>query len=187
VPGAPTANNAWFSGQLEFGGKLAFFFMPNLGEPSAQLWITDGTTSTQRLAAFSLPAVAYYPPVGDPSILFGGKLYFSIGDNLWRSDGTPAGTASVVALPPLSVTPGPPPSPSSLKFFATLGGTLFVVMREAEVWRVDGDAAQRVAIDPGVWKISAFEATPSRIYYAGSRLDPDFTAPTLRALTCEDH
>jgi hypothetical protein len=176
VPGAPATDEGQPYAVSELGGKLVFFFRPHPGESAGELWITDGTANTQRLAAFDEVDTSR---TSIPRMVYGGRLFFFIGKELWRSDGTPAGTAPILTLPPPADAPDADP-----RFLGALDGTLLVVVGLADVWRVDGDA-QRVAIDPKVSAVYPSAAAPSRIYYSASLSEPGSLA-TLRALTCEE-
>jgi ELWxxDGT repeat protein len=187
VPGAPTERPAnWnyppdpgsmFGTMADAGGRLAFFFIPNIREPKGELWVADGTAAgTQRLATFS-PADSYsWQNV--PYVLLGNTLYLGIEDVLWKTDGTLAGTGPVVALGPLGG--------GDIREFASLSGVLFV-QTDSRLWRVDGDSAQQVPIDPSVVAVRALVATPSRIYYGAVQNRDYFRfSATVRSLTCED-
>ena len=112
-------------------GNLAFFWAPE--EEQWHLWRTDDDGN-----ALDLAPVSVFLPVGTlpPLVPFAGKVYFSIGGSVFRSDGTREGT---VAATELAL-----PSPSDLG--GTAGGLLFflssgVAAEPSSVWASDGTAA----------------------------------------------
>jgi ELWxxDGT repeat protein len=100
---------------------------------SGELWTSDGTTGTKRLGQFGVNSM----------IAYDGALYFTIhqtgiGDELWKSDGTVAGTIRVTTIPSSSydIQPGA---------FAIVDGMLYFNAKDSahgvELWRSDGTAA----------------------------------------------
>lgn len=112
---------------------------------SSGLWKTDGTAAGTVLVAVTGPT-GYPAPWG--LTVFDGHLYFTaddgvVGEELWRSDGTPGGTSLLVDIyPGLDSS-----SPSSLH---TAGGLLYFVAEDPttgrELWRTDGSPSGTVQI-----------------------------------------
>lgn len=122
---------------VPFGDELAVFVAG--ADRAYSLWMSDGTRSGTRLVkdGFVEPDTWSYPFVADdtssyalsffgPATVVGESLYFSAdggdgaGRELWRSDGTAAGTQRVADL-----VPGSTPSHPS-KFSAVGRGLVFV-------------------------------------------------------------
>jgi ELWxxDGT repeat protein len=161
-------------------------FFAHIGENSAQLWRSDGTTAgTFMVREFheeTGPATGAMDAIGS-MIAFGGKLFLSAdegglhGTELWRSDGTVAGTTLVKEINEneeelVGVPPGEPGAlfrpigsqPHSfeiynglLYFFATTVtyeplGNNYGYEEETELWRTDGTSdgtVQAVEVHPG--------------------------------------
>ncbi|MCA8975859.1 MAG: hypothetical protein KDC98_14150 [Planctomycetes bacterium] len=113
-----------------------------------ELWSSDGTTAgTSILVDINPgPGFGYGRKVIDAAES-GGQLFFApidpaIGQELWRTDGTPGGTVLVRDL-----LPGP--ASSAPRGFLRHGSFVFFVADSAsqtELWRSDGTAAGTVAI-----------------------------------------
>jgi ELWxxDGT repeat protein len=126
------------------------FFTATDGTSSSNLWRSDGTpTGTFRIenvnAAGPSGGVQCARSPLSQLVDFGGTLFFAgtandgTGDlELWRSDGTEAGTFRVK-----DIFPGP--NPSSPYCFVDAGGTLFFGASDGtagqELWRTDGTEA----------------------------------------------
>ena len=121
------------------------FFRAFMGYPSGiQLWKTDGsadgTVQVSTAGSWASGADPY------PMIPAGEDLYFFVddgahGNELWRSDGTPAGTAMVKDIHP---TAGQRWEFGSEDRFAFAGDLLFFMADDGvhgeELWRSDGTA-----------------------------------------------
>ncbi|MBO0697984.1 MAG: autotransporter-associated beta strand repeat-containing protein, partial [Zavarzinella sp.] len=141
------------SGFTDVGGIA--YFGADSGQTGRELWRSDGTSAGTFLLKDIQPNVGF--PIGsDPDELtnVGGTLFFSARDSvsgreLWKSDGTAAGTVRVK-----DINPGPGDSgPTSL---TNVGGTLFFSATDdsgdTELWKSDGTAAGTVRvkdINPG--------------------------------------
>jgi ELWxxDGT repeat protein len=118
---------------VPFGGRL--FFLGSDNDGPLDLWSTDGTSAGTSRAA-DLPAGSFGPFFLTTG---GNRLYFNLTDvpyapdaQLWKSDGTQAGTVLVKEHLPTLRNP------------AAAGGTLFFVDSTSgtgyEVWQTDGTA-----------------------------------------------
>ncbi|MFO0911573.1 MAG: dockerin type I domain-containing protein [Pirellulales bacterium] len=112
---------------------------------AAQLetWITDGTAEgTVRLAAWKLPPNTSYSPDLISYYRYGSQVYFNFPDSihgteLWRTDGTPAGTRLL-----WDITPGKDSSQPGE--FATLSNRLYFFASTysgRQLYSTDGTAA----------------------------------------------
>ena len=125
----------------ELNGVL--YFRANDGATGYELWRSDGTSGGTTRVKDINPGPDWGSGsvgLGSPLVVHGGQLFFlagdaSTGDELWRSDGTEAGTVLVKDIWP-GTTSGRPTS------FVTLGDALYFVAREpntrSELWRSDG-------------------------------------------------
>ena len=135
------------------GGMVALgpwvYFFADDGVRGFELWRTDGTTARTELVADICPGSCdglpgryggarsrrFATPLGD-------ELYFTGNDGthgweLWRTDGTPAGTSMVVDLWPGGYGTGP-------LELTVLDGVLYFSTADAgpaRLWRSDGSAA----------------------------------------------
>lgn len=142
------------------GGKL--FFTRNAASPSDgfRLWVSDGTAKgTKNLSPFALPpthayfAVGNVPPQSAVKLAaYRGVLYYANDDplhgvELWRSDGTVAGTKRLA-----DINPGAGSSfPSNL---AVSGGTLYFSASSTkgsnQLWKLEakGNPAKVASFTP---------------------------------------
>ena len=121
--------------------SLVFFSAgPRSGSPNYELWATDGTPEGTRLVKDVNPEGASNPR---RMIDLAGRLYFladtPLGREVWRSDGTEAGTERILALHEAGtgIT------------LAQAGGALFVLVDSEsglDVWRSDGTGAGTVRV-----------------------------------------
>ena len=125
-----------------------------------ELWSTDGTAAGTALVKDIRPAFDYFPYSSHPYgfRVFGGLLYFQATDDvhgreLWRSDGTEAGTVLVKDLNP---GPGDAFSPFFLHPSQAAGGSLLFFADEGvhgfELWKTNGTEAGTVLVkdmEPG--------------------------------------
>jgi ELWxxDGT repeat protein len=149
LPGPASSNPQHFTA---VGGRVVFAASDSTG---AELWRTNGTAAGTRQVLDILQ-----PGSSDPRPLTGTTAFFPTGDGsvyfqafssgagteLWRTDGTTAGTALVHDVPDVSGNPGWPARIGAVTYFAAtdLGGQ--------ELWRTDGTDAgtERVAdVNPG--------------------------------------
>jgi ELWxxDGT repeat protein len=164
-PGSPSSSP---SALTNVGGTL--FFAANDGITGTELWKSDGTPGGTLLVKDINPGASGSNPSGGtiaevsgvvplPMVDVNGTLFFrasdgSTGNELWKSDGTSAGTVLVK-----DIHAGPASSGSLLGLFDRLinvGGTLFLNANDGttgfELWKSDGTAAGTVLvkdINPG--------------------------------------
>ncbi len=136
---------------LGFLGDLAFFGLGGRDRDTAELWSTDGSsagtrqvTVLQRLAPGSFP---YFLPRETGVLL---EVDDGTHNALWQSDGTPGGTAPLIALPQGlffgKFFQGDFTQVGNLQFFTVVGED------RSELWRTDGTAPgtfRVVRLDPG--------------------------------------
>jgi ELWxxDGT repeat protein len=171
-PGPGSSFNGYVGNDFaELGGAL--FFKADDEAHGTELWKTDGTAAGTVLVEDINPGTTQYQwgtSVNSSSpggfTLFNGALFFSAytedhGGELWKTDGTPAGTALVADVEtgwsnnpypysfPLSSSPGD---------LTVMGETLFFSAGSPysgrELWRSDGTTAGTVLvadINPGVY------------------------------------
>ena len=155
-----------------FQGALWFFAQTSEdGQPWA-LWRSDGTAGGTRavklLAAVADPATGYVKPF-EPTVL-GDQLFFRLDDGvhgleLWKTDGTAAGTVLVK-----DVNPGP--ASSHIDHLTAAAGRLYFAATDGEhgyeLWESDGtETGTRMVMDilPGFASSNPAQLTP-----AGGRL-----------------
>jgi ELWxxDGT repeat protein len=155
---------------LRAAGNRLFFFEER-STSGLQLWMAeDGHAALVRQIGDSGPDY-YYPFPADPYVeTCNGLLFFVAndgvhGDELWRSDGTPAGTVMVRDIRPGSVGS----APSNLK---TVGGVVYFQANDGitgeELWVTNGTAdGTRLVADlvPGPGG-----SAPNQLVLAGNRL-----------------
>ena len=168
APGSDSSNPQEL---LEFDGKL--FFTANDGQNGAELWMSDGTEAGTAMVRDIHEGEGYQYPYGDgplqsvprsPAVL-DGQLFFDaedadFGRELWKTDGTEAGTQLVRDIFPGSYTDpyGTYPNYSKPESLVAANGTLFftAVTEDAgrELWKSDGSEAGTVLvrdISPGTY------------------------------------
>ncbi|HEX8324023.1 MAG TPA: ELWxxDGT repeat protein [Tepidisphaeraceae bacterium] len=179
-----------FSGLRSFvasGSTLYFIAIPS-GSDTAALYRTGGTLATTALiksVASSKAAYDYYPP--SFLTVMNGVLYFAgtddaNGTELWRSDGTAAGTTIVADCVPGAVGGSP-------QFLTAIGNRLYFLATTAdsgsEPWISDGTTAgtRRLAdLNPG--PTSSLRPYPISIAYAAD--NPFMPAPDGSVLITAD-
>jgi ELWxxDGT repeat protein len=148
-PGTAPSN----AGQLtDVSGTL--FFQAKNGVSGQELWRTNGTAAGTVLVRDINPGAPSAFPISDP-ILYtlmtnvNGTLFFSAYDSshgyqLWKSDGTGAGTSMVRMIQPASPALSPPLQ------LTNVNGTLFFVaddgVRGQELWKSNGTAAGTITV-----------------------------------------
>jgi len=138
------------------------FFTANDGANGFELWKSDGTAAGTVLVKDIWPGMfGPIPTSSAPANLtdVNGTLFFqcndgSHGDELWKSDGTEAGTVLIKDINPGTI--GPDPAGSAPENLTDVNGTLFFIANDGtngyELWKSDGTEAGTVLvkdIDPG--------------------------------------
>lgn len=153
------------------GGRL--FFWGNTIEYGTELWSTDGTNANTSLVKDIANAKIGTPNSGVAlfgSIVHNGFYYYSAadethGNEIWKSDGTTAGTVMVK-----DIWPGKAPSNPS-QFFVYNGEIYFTAsdgVSGTELWKTDGTEAGTVLvadINPG-----SVNSTPFRFCISNNLL-----------------
>jgi ELWxxDGT repeat protein len=142
--GTPDSNPAGFAGM---GGKIYF---SAVGPTGNELWQSDGTAANTVNVADINPGGTTIPNSSNPSNLMalGNTLFFAANDGatgaeLWKTDGSAAGTALVKDIR----TGANSSSPSLL---TVVGTTLYFTAADAttgnELWKSDGTANGTVEV-----------------------------------------
>lgn len=145
-----------FPGDLTVIDNTLYFSATTIAGSSA-LWSSDGTAAgTQTVASFTAQpdGAGLFANIPDAYAVIGQTMVFAADDGtateLWKTDGTPAGTAMIRVL-----VPGPPESgPSD---FTTVGDRAFFVVTQGStetLWVTDGTAA-------GTTEVSTLDGTLS--------------------------
>jgi ELWxxDGT repeat protein len=140
------------------------------GEHGQEPWVSDGTPDGTRM----LKDVNPFGGSADNSYLvdafrFGDAVYFSANDSahgleLWKTDGTTAGSVLVKDLLPGFVGSDP------INFVST-GGVMYFIAHGptgGEIWRSDGTDAGTTLMKDGV-NASQLTVSGSSLYFAGPR------------------
>ena len=155
-----------------FGDRLVFGALADAEGP-ALLRVTDGTPGgTKILKAFAMspPEISAAANMPQDFVAADGYLYFTAveaatGRELWRSDGTTAGTVQVADL-----TPGP--GSSELRLLTAFGSGLAFVRDEAqgpELWLAAPGAAPRRLVKLGVDDhIHEMVTAAGRVYFTAT-------------------
>lgn len=143
---------------IEFNGLL--YFAADDGQAGEELWVSDGTEGGTELVSDINSGSGYQYPYGTGYLRsfprsmteLNGELFFSAEDSisgaeLWKTDGSEAGTVLVSDLAGGSFTDnyGTYPNSSSPSDFVNVNGTLFFTADDGvvgrELWKTDGTAA----------------------------------------------
>ncbi len=166
----PVAHSSNPQGLVDFNGTL--FFIANDGEAHGyEMWKSDGTAKGTVLVTDLYPSFTSGVRIqeGKRLTIVTGMLFFSgngptTGWQLWKSDGTAAGTVVVKQIDP--------DSDSLPENLTNANGTLFFSASDGthgrELWRSDGTAAGTVLvkdINPGI-----AESNPALLTLSGGHL-----------------
>jgi ELWxxDGT repeat protein len=164
TPGAETTYFSPSPRDLTVVGDTLFFTAGD-GEHGRELWRSDGTAAGTVLVKDINPEQEYaYAPVPQHLTAVGNTLFFSADDGvhgpeLWRSDGSTAGTVQVK-----DVRPGTSPDHRGPHALAVHDGTLYFVEDDDthgnELWRSDGTA-------PGTVLVTEIVPGANHGYYSG--------------------
>jgi ELWxxDGT repeat protein len=167
-PGVAGSNPA----QLTKVGASVFFVA---GDRVAgrELWKTDGTRAVRVkdiAPGFAGASVEYLTPIGD-TVFFKACAPMPFGCEVWKSDGTEAGTIAVA-----DIRPGP--APSNPRHLTAVGRTLFFSAddgrRGTELWKSDGTPRGTVLVaDLDPRRVAPGEighSSPANLTVAGGRL-----------------
>lgn len=136
------------------------YFDADDGVHGRELWVSDGTTTGTRMLADNLPGPAGWTFDDCPSTLkFDGFVYFgarnSAGPELWRTDGTAAGTTSFfkTGQPGIGqICPQPLAAIGSALYFAANG----------LLWRTDGSTAGTQQVSGFAGPLQLFPSLPAQ-------------------------
>jgi ELWxxDGT repeat protein len=167
-----TADGVGTGGFTDVDGQI--FFTADAGTTGIELWKTDGTAGRTTLVKDIKPGRGsslvdasssfYFTPVA-----LNGVLYFAADDGvngreLWRSDGTEAGTYLVKNIGSGSTSPG-------LQSLTVCDGAVYFTTRNSnftsrQLWRTDGTTSGTVVVKDNLF---AYALTPvgGTLYFAG--------------------
>lgn len=146
--------------QLTALGNRLFFNAFRTDERSKSLWVSDGTSKGTRQLRFKDGQLSRVVPEAQELVVFANQLYFTLGQHslreLWRTDGTEAGTRIVKRLTPTLVGSFP-------QELTVVGRTLYFTAKDTthgrELWKTDGTAAGTVRLDIGGQAVPSYPHT----------------------------
>ena len=134
ITSGPTSTNI---GQIMAGHSRAFFTIDN------NIWVTDGTISgTQFATTYTHPAFQGFQRASGDSLFFS-QYDENIGVEIWKTDGTPTGTALIQDL-----NPNGDGVPFLFLTAEDIENTFFVGATDGtdpELWAIDGITKTRLA------------------------------------------
>jgi ELWxxDGT repeat protein len=154
------------------------FFTANDGVNGVALWKTDGTTNGTVLVKDFVPDVPVHPNHETPIQLINvnGTLFFQTNlgffegsptfSELWKSDGTTAGTVVVRKMNSLAFRDVGRPS-SNGRLTASVNGALFFASN-GNLWKSDGTEAGTVLVTTKVGGVNLLVASNGRLFGVGS-------------------
>ncbi len=148
-PGASGAGSGLLFSRANINGTL--YFSADDGISGEELWKSDGTAAGTMLVKDVSPGSGgSFPKTGKTGETANGSFYFEAttpgtGFELWKSDGTDAGTVMVKDINPASVFSDSHPS-----LFTYINGVVFFVawdgIHGTELWKSDGTDAGTVMV-----------------------------------------
>ena len=174
-----TTNNYTTGGNTSVVFNGALYYAVTRSQTVTELWRTDGTPGGASLVK-SFNVVTFSDPTVSNLTVSGGKMYFTVGSitsnrsvNLWRSDGTTAGTAQVTSFSYGSAAFAPQ--------LTDVAGTLFFTAPAVPqtgggavptLLKTDGTAAgtKQVASTSSIGQVASLFADGGTLYYATDAL-----------------
>lgn len=170
-----TPNNGVSAGSVVNNGTTVYFRANNSdpSSPNFELWKTGGTAGTTSMVKEINASGSAFP---NNMILVNSTLYFSAadgfagaanGNELWKSDGTSAGTVLVKNIAPSFASS----DPSNLVQFGTTSTFYFTAndgTNGVELWKSDGTTGGTVMVSN--INAGANSSNPSNLYYYNNKL-----------------
>jgi ELWxxDGT repeat protein len=169
----PQAPEWWQPTPPDNGGNFAvmngqYFFAATDGVHGLEVWRSDGTAAgTMQVTQINTQPNGSLPQYGSDSVTIGNETYFTANDaadgtELWKTDGTTAGTSLVTDLAPgeASSNIGGLFSFNGKMYFDAYNGS------ENGLWESDGTAAGTFLLAPNVGATN-FTAVNNTLYFSG--------------------
>ena len=175
---APGSNPGDFASLTAVGSRLFFFHESSTS--GWELWVTDGTSSGTQIVKDINPGAAgstLQTTEGLRTHVVGDDMYFVASDGthgyeLWKSNGTAAGTTMVADL--ASGTSNSFHPSSARPSYAHVGSTLFFVTNDGQrsrLWKTDGTASGTIeitAVGSTIDQMSYLTTLGSVVYFAAT-------------------
>lgn len=161
------------SGATSVGDTV--FFITNSPQVGNELWKSDGTAVGTMLVKDIAPgtASAFFSNWSHPLFNANGTLYFvayepATGLEVWKSDGTAAGTTLVKDVTPGSNSSFMTPELHTVNFTLVGDAVYFVVYdgERSKLWRTDGTEAGTVEVRNFQYRISNLVVKDELLYFA---------------------
>lgn len=150
------------------------FFITNSPQVGNELWKSDGTAAGTMLVKDIAPgtASAFFSNWSHPLFNANGMLYFvayepTTGLEVWKSDGTAAGTTLVKDITPGSESSFSPVSFPSVNFTSVGDFVYFVIYagERSQLWRTDGTETGAVQVGDYQYRISNLVGIGDSLYF----------------------